>query len=421
MDGLSNTSNRSININSNGNTIPADSSRRDEYQHLFDSTHQSYLKQPLSQPCGFPAMLMSSSDPQFTSTVMSYTLDTPMDLNKVGSSSMSSTSCSLLSGGSSGDTSESVSRMDQPIDNGVTTKSWTSSQDADVFMQTISSTELANDVISSFNSQRASLNPQNQSTQQFQHQQPQSQSTIGQSFAFLVEARGEGEGEGGSSYGGSRNGSISGSTGVNGAGSGNGTLSDTSGENGEDPAIKRAEQNRAAQRAFRQRKQQYIKWLESKAEELDEVYRIMALVRTENQQLRELVVDLYARINEDKKNSATSPSLSSPRNVNSTILQSASQGDASLGESGSPTRSPRIDLSLSREVSIRLLNLATLNGLGANGEKEGRDVVGRPKYQPRSSGDNKSGRVKGKAAFKLNQLKEQQQSQLMMFQNLQAI
>ncbi|KAF9164775.1 hypothetical protein BGX20_000831, partial [Mortierella sp. AD010] len=61
-------------------------------------------------------------------------------------------------------------------------------------------------------------------------------------------------------------------------------------------AFRRAEQNRVAQMAFRQRKQKYIKWSESKAEELDEVYRIMAFVRAENQQLCSLVMGLNAEL-----------------------------------------------------------------------------------------------------------------------------
>ncbi|KAF9951116.1 hypothetical protein BGZ65_006169, partial [Modicella reniformis] len=86
------------------------------------------------------------------------------------------------------------------------------------------------------------------------------------------------------------------------------SYSSDTGDAGEDPAIKRAEQNRAAQRAFRQRKQQYIKWLESKAEELDEVYRVMGLVRTENQQLRKLVMELDANLNDSQKEITTSTS-----------------------------------------------------------------------------------------------------------------
>lgn len=173
--------------------------------------------------------------------------------------------------------------------------------------------------------------------------------------------------------------------------SGPGSLGEVSSDTGDaedDPAFKRAEQNRAAQRAFRQRKQQYIKWLEGKAEELDEVYRIMSMVRTENQQLRKLVMELDACLNGPPKGMAM------------------------------PT--PKIDLSLSREVALRLTNLVTLSGAGAGGDRSV-VAVGRPKYQPRSSSIAKGGRGKGKGAYKLNQLKEQQRQQTLMVQNQQAI
>ncbi|KAI8373853.1 hypothetical protein BD560DRAFT_433964 [Blakeslea trispora] len=51
---------------------------------------------------------------------------------------------------------------------------------------------------------------------------------------------------------------------------------------------KRAEQNRAAQRAFRLRKERYIKELERKAQLLDEWRVEIELLRQENQQLREI-------------------------------------------------------------------------------------------------------------------------------------
>jgi hypothetical protein len=56
----------------------------------------------------------------------------------------------------------------------------------------------------------------------------------------------------------------------------------------EEIAFKKAEQNREAKRA----KKTYIRWLESKAKELDEVYRILALVRAEDYQLCNLVMEL---------------------------------------------------------------------------------------------------------------------------------
>ncbi|KAL1925345.1 uncharacterized protein VTP21DRAFT_228 [Calcarisporiella thermophila] len=50
---------------------------------------------------------------------------------------------------------------------------------------------------------------------------------------------------------------------------------------------RRAEQNRAAQRAFRQRKIQYVKDLEEKAKELDELKRAYEEIVEENKRLRE--------------------------------------------------------------------------------------------------------------------------------------
>ncbi|KAI8350740.1 hypothetical protein B0O80DRAFT_457366 [Mortierella sp. GBAus27b] len=168
------------------------------------------------------------------------------------------------------------------------------------------------------------------------------------------------------------------------------------GDTDEDPAFKRAEQNRAAQRAFRQRKQQYIKWLESKAEELDEVYRIMTLVRTENQHLRKLVMELDAALTGSRKETdiSTSSSLRGPP--------------------GS-----KVDLSLSREIALRLMNLASFSGMEATDSRTG-TAVGRPKYQPRSS-SSKGGRAKGRSSYKLQQIREQQQQQMLMLQNQQAI
>ncbi|KAG0043931.1 hypothetical protein BGZ83_010828 [Gryganskiella cystojenkinii] len=214
------------------------------------------------------------------------------------------------------------------------------------------------------------------------------------------------------------------------------------GSNGvdEDPAIRRAEQNRAAQRAFRQRKQQYIKWLESKAEELDEVYRIMALVRTENQQLCKLVIELNDQLQiatgsgrkyldgsptttatsisstpaKDKKITGTPPpSRTSPARAAAAVAAVASTG----GLNGHGI----LDLSISREVSLRLMNLTMTPGTSLSGDREN-GAVTRPKYQPRSSsissGDVKGTHTKGKSAFKQSmQLKRQEQNHLSLLQN----
>ncbi|KAF9986933.1 hypothetical protein BGZ75_001251 [Mortierella antarctica] len=139
-------------------------------------------------------------------------------------------------------------------------------------------------------------------------------------------------------------------------------------ETPEEIAIRRAEQNRAAQRAFRQRKQKYIKWLESKAEELDEVYRIMSLVRAENKQLCHLVAELEERLSADKGScSSMSASPLSTRSGSSAERGAKVTGDtgAIYGSRGSTTPGTfEIDGSLGREISMRLMNLAMLPNLG---------------------------------------------------------
>lgn len=58
---------------------------------------------------------------------------------------------------------------------------------------------------------------------------------------------------------------------------------------------KRAQQNRAAQRAFRQRKELYIKDLEAKVQELKAVKETMEALRAENQELRDYILALQSR------------------------------------------------------------------------------------------------------------------------------
>lgn len=58
---------------------------------------------------------------------------------------------------------------------------------------------------------------------------------------------------------------------------------------------KRAQQNRAAQRAFRQRKELYIKDLEAKVQELKSAKENMEALRTENQELRDYILALQSR------------------------------------------------------------------------------------------------------------------------------
>lgn len=61
---------------------------------------------------------------------------------------------------------------------------------------------------------------------------------------------------------------------------------------------KRAAQNRAAQRAFRQRKERYIKDLEKKAKMMDEWKDELDLLRQQNQELRENQMRLEKQIHQ---------------------------------------------------------------------------------------------------------------------------
>ncbi|KAF9181084.1 hypothetical protein BGZ51_005686 [Haplosporangium sp. Z 767] len=182
-------------------------------------------------------------------------------------------------------------------------------------------------------------------------------------------------------------------------------------ESAEDIAIRRAEQNRAAQRAFRQRKQKYIKWLESKAEELDEVYRILALVRAENQQLCNLVKELDGKLNGVQKAdvniliSTGSVSSSKPGAVatGNVLNQALSNGLNGKGMYG-------IDESLRKEISMRLMKLSTMPDSGSGGD---RDLAMSRKFKCRKTiASSKGSGFKGKMAYKMSQQSRHQEELL---------
>ncbi|KAF9101044.1 hypothetical protein BGX27_000121, partial [Mortierella sp. AM989] len=174
------------------------------------------------------------------------------------------------------------------------------------------------------------------------------------------------------------------------------TASTDNSELPEDIAIRRAEQNRAAQRAFRQRKQKYIKWLESKAEELDEVYRVMALVRAENQQLCNLVMELNIKLSASARGDVDS------RNTSESAMEMGGE-DAGSGTGLGSKRIHGIDESLGKEISMRLMNLA---GLGMNNM-----TADKNKLQSRSLSKSKAG-AKGKMAYKMSQQSRHQEALL---------
>jgi hypothetical protein len=59
---------------------------------------------------------------------------------------------------------------------------------------------------------------------------------------------------------------------------------------------KRAAQNRAAQRAFRQRKEEYIKQLKDQVKEFEQLCELYKNLQTENYQLRDYIINLQSRL-----------------------------------------------------------------------------------------------------------------------------
>ncbi|KAF1987047.1 hypothetical protein K402DRAFT_393201 [Aulographum hederae CBS 113979] len=79
---------------------------------------------------------------------------------------------------------------------------------------------------------------------------------------------------------------------------------------------KRAAQNRAAQRAFRQRKEEYIKSLKDQVKDFEVLTQNYKAVQAENYQLRDYIINLQSRLLESQVDFQPPPSnidLTRPR------------------------------------------------------------------------------------------------------------
>ncbi|KAK4509682.1 uncharacterized protein ATC70_006984 [Mucor velutinosus] len=103
---------------------------------------------------------------------------------------------------------------------------------------------------------------------------------------------------------------------------------------------KRAAQNRAAQRAFRQRKERYVKDLERKAKLMDEWKAEMDLLRQQNKELRECNMNLEKQIHQQQQQS--------PSTVNQTKLIS-------------PIHSPNLSAEVVPAPVVVVMDQPTLN------------------------------------------------------------
>lgn len=103
---------------------------------------------------------------------------------------------------------------------------------------------------------------------------------------------------------------------------------------------KRAAQNRAAQRAFRQRKEEYIKQLKDQVKEFEQLCEMYKTLQTENYQLRDYIINLQSRLLETQGEIPPAPAnidLSRPHgqpSIGETSRQQASSGGLSEREIG---------------------------------------------------------------------------------------
>jgi hypothetical protein len=93
---------------------------------------------------------------------------------------------------------------------------------------------------------------------------------------------------------------------------------------------KRAAQNRAAQRAFRQRKDRYIKSLEQRATDYDLSHNIIADLRKENIYLRDYVVRLQNEVDSLNTELGRAPMFASPPTQRPTSSQTQQQSAMAL-------------------------------------------------------------------------------------------
>ena len=122
---------------------------------------------------------------------------------------------------------------------------------------------------------------------------------------------------------------------------------------------KRADQNRKAQRAFRQRKDKYIKDLELRSQELDVANSLIIQLKEENDRLNEIAKSFHSRIGqledelEEIYRSGNMSVSSSAAAIGSPQQQIRPQDGGDVGSGGSPvnTRYPSIGRRQSSELS----------------------------------------------------------------------
>ncbi|PWY93979.1 hypothetical protein BO94DRAFT_458571 [Aspergillus sclerotioniger CBS 115572] len=130
---------------------------------------------------------------------------------------------------------------------------------------------------------------------------------------------------------------------------------------------KRAAQNRAAQRAFRQRKESYIRKLEEQVKEFEATNEALKQLQSENYQLREYIINLQSRLLDSQGEVPELPSnidLSQPRNdIPVPPPGAASATGSAAGPGGAPQQMQVPNPGASNE-DMNSLNRIAVAGLG---------------------------------------------------------
>ncbi|KKK18220.1 transcription factor kapC [Aspergillus ochraceoroseus] len=129
---------------------------------------------------------------------------------------------------------------------------------------------------------------------------------------------------------------------------------------------KRAAQNRAAQRAFRQRKESYIRKLEEQVKEFDAMSQESKALQAENYQLREYIINLQSRLLDSQGEVPELPGnidLSQPR-AEIPVPQSAAGAVGGPAAPGAPNaQAAQSQVSASND-DMNSLNRIAVAGLG---------------------------------------------------------
>ncbi|KAL8728494.1 MAG: hypothetical protein Q9181_005328 [Wetmoreana brouardii] len=142
---------------------------------------------------------------------------------------------------------------------------------------------------------------------------------------------------------------------------------------------KRAAQNRAAQRAFRQRKEGHIKELEAQVKEYNGLAESYKTLQAENYQLRDYIISLQSRLIESQGEFPQPPS-----NIEINPQRPSAQSSQHFPAPTAPMASAAVSQLQASAAQVIDLSSAKHNHDGGDGPPEGSPPVKRARQEPHS-------------------------------------